>query len=334
MKQEDREAYEEAFRRARRFVFKNARPIDLARWQYHFENGSRDAVLDALANYQNTDGGFGYGLEPDFWNPHSSPVQTYEATEILWELGMDSSDAEHPIIQGILDYLSDCKDFDGDYWAHTIETNNRYPHADWWHFPHSSWWEDNAANRFAYDCNPTAGLVGFILYFEDPDTDFYDLAKEMASDMIKQFFLIEECHDMYVVSCFARLYDYLLEAGLADEFPMEQFGRHLRQVVKSTITQDVNLYITMWGVNICRPSVFIQSAESMYYKDNKKIADFELEFIAKTQLRDGSWEVTWDWGKNYPAAWGVAKNWWKTRIVIENLLYWTNMSGIIEELEK
>lgn len=58
---------------------------------------------------------------------------------------------------------------------------------------------------------------------------------------------------------------------------------------------------------------------------NKNIAEFELEFIAKTQLGDGSWEVTWEWGKSYPAAWGVAKNWWKSKIAIQNLLYWSGM---------
>ena len=75
MKEEEKEAFDNAYHRARRFVYKNARPLELAKWQYHFENGSREAVLETLACYQNTDGGFGYGLEPDYWNPHSSPSQ-------------------------------------------------------------------------------------------------------------------------------------------------------------------------------------------------------------------------------------------------------------------
>lgn len=103
MKEEEKEAFDNAYHRARRFVYKNARPLELAKWQYHFEDGSREAVLDTLACYQNTDGGFGYGLEPDYWNPHSSPSQTYEATEIIWEIGMEREDADHPVIQGILE---------------------------------------------------------------------------------------------------------------------------------------------------------------------------------------------------------------------------------------
>ena len=43
------------FEKARDFIYRNARPLDLARWQYHFENGSKEAVLKALSYYQNAD---------------------------------------------------------------------------------------------------------------------------------------------------------------------------------------------------------------------------------------------------------------------------------------
>lgn len=47
---------------ARNFVYRNARPLELARWKYLFEGGSREEVLTALASYQNDDGGFGLSL--------------------------------------------------------------------------------------------------------------------------------------------------------------------------------------------------------------------------------------------------------------------------------
>ena len=72
--------------KAREFIYRNARPLDLARWNYLFENGNKENVLRILASYQNEDGGFGHGLEPDCWNPNSSPVQTWVATEIIKEV--------------------------------------------------------------------------------------------------------------------------------------------------------------------------------------------------------------------------------------------------------
>ncbi|MGN1346464.1 MAG: hypothetical protein ACI4V1_06740 [Eubacteriales bacterium] len=38
----------ETYKKAGSFLYRNARPLDLARWQYHFENGSRAAVVTAL----------------------------------------------------------------------------------------------------------------------------------------------------------------------------------------------------------------------------------------------------------------------------------------------
>lgn len=89
--------------KAKSFIYRNARPLDLARWQYHFENGSPEAVLKALAAYQNEDGGFGHALEADSFNPNSCPIQTWAATEILREVGL--TDRKNPIIQNILRYL-------------------------------------------------------------------------------------------------------------------------------------------------------------------------------------------------------------------------------------
>lgn len=331
MNKQEKENFKDSCRRARSFVYKNARPVELARWKYHFEDGNREEVLDALACYQNEDGGFGNGLEPDCWNQNSSPIQTWEATEILWEINMDQSDAKHPIVQGILDYLSSGQDFDEDneLWSHTVETNNDFPHADWWHYPHSKWWEDTAVNRFAFHYNPTAALAGFVLYFEKKDSELYDLAMRIAKNAINVFLQIPGLCDQHVIFCFHRLHEYIIEAGLEAEFPMEKFTSCLHELVHSTITQDINLYITMWGdVGICRPSRFILSKDSDYFEANQDISRFECEFIAKTQLEDGSWEVPWDWGKTYPEAWGVAKNWWKSRIIIENLLFWCGIEDI------
>lgn len=39
------------FENARKFVYQNARPLDFARWKYHFEHGSPEEVLNILSAY-------------------------------------------------------------------------------------------------------------------------------------------------------------------------------------------------------------------------------------------------------------------------------------------
>ena len=62
------------FERAEAFVYRFARPLDLARWQYHFEGGSSGAVLKALACYQNEDGGFGRPRPCGRWASPTPPT--------------------------------------------------------------------------------------------------------------------------------------------------------------------------------------------------------------------------------------------------------------------
>ncbi len=60
---------------ARQFIWRAARVIDQRRFDFLFDGGSADHVLDALRAYRNADGGFGHGLEPDIRGPESQPIQ-------------------------------------------------------------------------------------------------------------------------------------------------------------------------------------------------------------------------------------------------------------------
>lgn len=117
----------EVYLKARGFIYRNARPLDLARFRFHFEAGKKEDVLSVLSYYQNADGGFGHALEPDAWNPASSPIQTWAATEILREI--EFFDGGCSLIKGILDYLENTPYFDGHFWANIIPSNNLHPHA-------------------------------------------------------------------------------------------------------------------------------------------------------------------------------------------------------------
>ena len=178
-------------RLARRFVFQRGRPIEWARWRYLFERASAESVLEVLAQYQNSDGGFGHGLEPDFWNPNSSPIQTWAATEIIHSVAAVKS----PVIDGILRYLDSGAHFDGHTWSRTVPTNNDHPHADWWSH------EDGESER---SYNPTAAIAGFALQFAPVGSRLEELAIRVANEALRTFVEVEwvEVHEL---SCFDRL---------------------------------------------------------------------------------------------------------------------------------
>ena len=42
-------------KKSKAFVYRNARPLDIARWNYLFENGDKQEVIKYLMAYQNPD---------------------------------------------------------------------------------------------------------------------------------------------------------------------------------------------------------------------------------------------------------------------------------------
>lgn len=302
---------EEAIERVKPFMYRNARPIDLARWQFHFENGSEENVIRCLAYYQNEDGGFGHALEADAWNPNSSPIQTWAATEILREIQL--TDSCHPIIKGILRYLESEKDFTGRVWLNTIKSNNDYPHAPWW-TAGENYLEDN-------NDNPTACLAGFILRFADKESPLYALGHRISGEVIDSYLQQDEPPEMHLLSCYIRLVQYIEEADLADDFDITALKSKLKEDVTKTITSDTAEWASGY---ICKPSQFFNHKSSMFYKDNQKTADFEYQYIIETQQEDGTWQIPWGWPE-YANKWAISENWWKANVVITNLFYLRGM---------
>ena len=301
-------AFNDIFQKARRFIYRNARPLDLAMWKYHFENGSREDVLTALATYQNTDGGFGHSLEADCFNPNSAPIQTWTACEILREINF--TDGSHPIIKGILRYLDSGADFSEKHnkWLNTVKTNDDYPHAVWW-----SYSDKDEAYR---DYNPTAHLAGFIIRYADKDSKLYKKAEDIAKQAYEWFRASVPFGDDHNTVCFVRLYEYLSETG-TELVDMKEFADKLKEEINANICRETEKWRTEY---VCLPSKFIDSKDSMFYAGNEELVQKELEITAESQLEDGSYIVPWLWYNEYKE-YELAANWWKSRILINKLLF-------------
>jgi hypothetical protein len=301
----------EQYELTRKWMYRNARPIDLARWNYHFEGGSKAAVLEALGVYQNEDWGFAHALEADSWNPNSSPIQTWTATEILREI--DVTDRGNRIIQGILKFLDSGTEFDGHVWYNTILSNNDYPHAPWWHTESISSCHGNY--------NPTACLAGFALTYSDKDSNLYATSVRIVKEAIDAYTSEEGVADMHTTHCYIRLMEYIETSGTTKIFDFSKLIDKLKEQVKKSITQNIDEWESGY---ISKPSQFMDNNRSRFYTDNQIIAEYECEHIMKTRLDDGTWNIPWSWSLN-PEEWAISKNWWKGNVAILNMLYLRGM---------
>lgn len=300
--------------KARAFIYRNARQLDFARWRYHFEGGSPEAVVCALSAYQNPDGGFGHGLEADFLNPESSPIQTWSATMVLREIGLH--DPEHPVVSGLIRYLESGRDFDGHCWASVIPSNNDYPHAPWW-----SW--TGPAKSAVRNYNPTASLAGYLLRAAAPESPAGMLARRIAQEAYEYCMSGTAEPEMHLTPCFLGL---CREAEIAAPglFDVQRMREKLCVDALDCLNRDAK----RWEGGYCaKPSDFISGREDPLYPSFAALAERECAFIADSQLPSGAWPVTWQWA-DYPEDFAVSANRWQSHLILKNLLFLRGMGRI------
>lgn len=301
-----------AFEKARTFVYRNARPLDLAIWQYHFENGSKEAVMHALSAYQNSDGGFGHGLEADNFNPNSAPMQTWKAANIIDGIGFEG---EHPVISGMLRFLKSGADFDNDkrQWLNTVPSNNDYPHA--------IWWEYNENSLFNY--NPTAALAAFIFLHTPKNSPLYNKAIDLTGEALEYYYSPDTEPEQHVTSCYIELYNALKKADIT-AFDLDK----LRSAISSNMDKLICRDTSKWGKEyVSLPSTFISGADSEFILGYEDLCLAECELIKNNQLPDGSYNVPWQWCTPYKE-FTLAENWWKSIITTNNMLFLRNMNKL------
>ena len=300
------------FEKAKRFVYRNARPIDFAIWKFHFENGTAEEVLNVLSMYQNDDGGFAYAIEPDCWNTNSTPVATWMATQKLYEIGFE--DKNHPIIKGILKYLDSGKDFENGNWYNTVASNNDYPHAIWWHC------ENDTGEPSE---NPTVSLAGFILKFADRESELYNSAYKIAAKAVDEFVATDEV-EMHSIRCYLNLYNYCEDIPGFNLFDLDEFKNKLIKKADKVICKEPEKWFTEY---VAKPSMFFERKNSIFKLTNTQLADKEADMIMESQLADGSYPVTWMWYNDYNE-YHISANWWKSNMIIQNMLYLKYFSKI------
>lgn len=299
----------EKLRSIRNYLFRQARFLDTARWNYHFEDESAVHVLKALKAYQNDDGGFGRGLEPDNQNPHSSPLSTWSATRILREIGFP--DLASQIIRGILAYLAATKDFRNGKWTAATASNNHYAHAPWWH------WSEHG-DSFQY--NPSAELAGFVLRFADPDSELYNRAEIMIRTLVPDVMSAGYPLQAHELSNLIMLFEDLTHIGRTDLI-LPGFEAFLQRKVKETIEQDPARYRT--DEYITSPLFYIKSKDSPFYEENQEIADFYAGFLEDTVQPEGCWPLNWTWGDE-PVPEGARRD-WHGILIVDRMLYLQGM---------
>ncbi|MCH1983292.1 hypothetical protein MCG98_12035 [Ruminococcus sp. OA3] len=307
------------YQEIRCWVLRNARPLDLALWKYYFEDGQREDIIDALACYQNEDGGFGNGIEPDCWNRESSPYATMIAMGMLRKTGfMEQEGDRHPIVQGIFRYLESRVHCDGEGWHFCIPSNSECPRAPWWTYSE----ESNNIQSMGI----TASICAFILLYDSRKSSLYNRARSYTEMILKKAAGTSEFGEMGAAAVWRLLGD-LIQCGLYASFACDSLMERITEAVDSSIERNQE----KWAFYTPRPSEFIWGPDSPLYKKNKDIVKKELDYLIDTRTPGGVWNITWSWydlGEMYAKEFAISENWWMASKALDNVCFLKNFGRI------
>lgn len=277
------------------WLMSHGRPLDIARFKYHFENASVSVVLEELRKFQNPDGGFGHGLEPDVRNPDSSPIACWVATELLTEISCWNKQLD--IVSDLVAYLSNTQHKEGHWFKSCIESNNDYPRAIWWNY-------DPDKKTGIY--NPSAALYGFLFLVTN------DFQAKKRLEEIFTYFLADgdlEMHDLNVLVR-AVQYAWMADMELSDAL-IDKVKKQIRRGCKDFSEGDRLDYVL-------RPSVFFPNFHLPFFSDFVDILKLESVWLMETPNADGTWPVPWNWYQ-FEDEFEKIKPEWMSDMIVKNL---------------
>ncbi|MFX0029556.1 MAG: hypothetical protein ACFE8B_10120 [Candidatus Hermodarchaeota archaeon] len=167
-------------KKIKEFIFHNGRLLERKLYSYFFENGKETDVIKALLAYQNLDGGFGNGIEPDILCPDSTAIGAETAMYIL-----DLLESKH---NDIIDKLFN--------WIITEQNENgfiNHPPKNMYNYPFQEWWSGPDDIRIL-------AISGYLKKWDFKNPDFFRKVKTFYSkcSIPEEFALYEYPYFLYL----------------------------------------------------------------------------------------------------------------------------------------
>jgi len=280
---------------------KNARELERALYDYYFHHEDVSCIIEPLKFYQNEDGGFGKGIEPDFWLRDSSPMATSIGLKYLRLV--DHLVEGKEMIKRAVNYLENSYDEERKGWLCVPESVNDYPHAPWWTF-------DKDKNMTIIDQNwgnPSAELIGY-LYLYKKYVEKLNV-QEMIDQAIHHYNDSSDYESEHEVYCYIRLYNNI----------DKQNKIKLEAQLKHAINNLINPKMEEWVSYVPMPLNFVEEDSENLFDMKIKDITANLNFFVELLEEKEQIEPAWMWN-DYLESWQEAKKQWTGILTLETML--------------
>lgn len=294
------------FADAQAFVREQGRPLDATLMALELGSGSADEVLAALVGFQNADGGFGHGLEPDVTSPASSAIATSIGLRVLARL---ETPARRPTAIAAIEWLAGALNPEAGVWPIVGEDVELAPHAPWW-----GWSDDLAASWNQFRFNPTAEILAHLYRFQELAPA--QLLGCVEAGLRRTLADTERIEDAYDLKCAIRLAE-------SDALPPD-LRRPLDGLVRRSIAahDPDDAHGSPFDAAPTPASPFADAVDGRI--------EPALTSLIAAQGEDGGWTPAWDWGFVDAKAWAKARTDWSghlTREALQTLLAYGRVEG-------
>lgn len=287
-----------------KFLQTNARPVDLALYNYFFQNGDAQVVSQELSKFQNEDGGFGNAIEPDLRLPQSTALGSWMAFGYINAI---SADLRLDVIRRGLNYFIDTYDAERNGWAIVRPEVDSYPHAPWWDYK-------TAMEHFGWG-NPSAEILGFLIKYSDGAAPIITALKKRA---------LERIHEVNPAS-FHEVFNFKGLYDLADDDLKAQLKEPLIDLIRRAVTTDS----LQWTSYVATPLKFIDNPNDSFADIfGDPLIEQNLDFLINQIVDDDRWEPNWDWAGNYSEQWENARMEWSGHLTVHNLRILRNFGRV------
>lgn len=254
------------FSRAREFIRREGRLVERRLFSTVFEGADPAGVVDSLRGYQNPDGGFGHGLEPDKRCPDSLGLDVEVAFQTLVAAGT----VDQQLVLGACDWLATIAAPDGAV-ALASPAIEAYPRAVHW----AEW-------AYVPGLNPTAGLTG-LLYELGVDHPWRGRATDWCWSTLDAG-LPGDGHSMLEALVFLE--------QVPDRARAETFVPRVRAALPLLSTYRADGTDPAYGVT---PLHFAPTPGSFWRQlfDDRQL-EGHLDRLERDQQQDGGWALTWE----------------------------------------
>ncbi|HKL75302.1 MAG TPA: hypothetical protein VJ881_04465 [Halanaerobiales bacterium] len=262
-----------------KYIKNEARELEKYLFNYYFENGNKEDIIEALKNYQNEDGGFGNSLEPDFRLPDSTPLATSIGLRYISEI--EGHKKAEKMVKSAINFLEEEFREKRKGWFAVNKKVNEYPHTPWWHY-------DNEKKMTVIDQNwgnPSVEIIAYLYKYQDVVNELdINYLLDYAIYYLKKKENFKSENEVY---CYLKLYKVL----------PKDFQKKMEKDLANAISQVLEKNKEKWLDYVPQPLDFVSSPEDFRFGIKKSLIKDNLDFSVALLEKNGV--IDPPWGKSF-----------------------------------